>query len=324
MRLQSLAIISVILFVSGAYIWKISNRGAIYESNFGLSDEEFYIKVGKKNISKEEVDLIYKQHVSVIKESDELTAIPAVADVDATLSRLKLDITGNFLEREVLLRFIEMDKTYAIDTKKFYQECASEAQERFSDLESTVLGGEEHKDIIIKYCDRSYILNYFEDRVVTKIEVSELELEAYYHNNKKEFKTPAKVKIRQIVLADENTAKKVRYRTRNYNFEKMVKEYSIAPEKETGGVIGPYKQGDMPRFFDVAFQMRKGQISGVLKSIYGFHIIQVLKKYKKSTLTFVAAKPMIKKKILAKKKQEVYREWVEEALKTVNVTISKY
>ena len=82
--------------------------------------------------------------------------------------------------------------------------------------------------------------------------------------------------------------------------------------------------GDMPRFFDVAFQMRKGQISGVLKSIYGFHIIQVLKKYKKRTLTFKEAKPIIKEKIMAKKKEEVYREWVEEALKTVNVTISKY
>ena len=89
-------------------------------------------------------------------------------------------------------------------------------------------------------------------------------------------------------------------------------------------MIGPYKRGDMPRFFDVAFQMRRGQISGVLKSIYGFHIIQVLKKYRKRTLTFEEARPIIKEKILADKKQEVYKEWVEEALKAVNVTISKY
>ena len=165
-------------------------------------------------------------------KGDELTAIPAVADVDATLSRLKLDITGNFLEQRCY-QVIEMDKTYAIDTKKFYQGVPSETQERFSDLESTVLSGEEHKDIIIKYCDESYILNYFEDRVVTKIEVSELELEAYYHNNKAEFKFPSKVKIRQIVLADENTAKKVRYRTRNYNFEKMVKSILFLLKKRT-------------------------------------------------------------------------------------------
>ena len=45
--------------------------------------------------------------------------------------------------------------------------------------------------------------------------------------------------------------------------------------------LGRIKRGDMPRFFDVAFQMRRGQISGVLKSIYGFHIIQVLKNIKR-------------------------------------------
>ena len=80
----------------------------------------------------------------------------------------------------------------------------------------------------------------------------------------------------------------------------------------------------MPRFFDVAFQMRRGQISGVLKSIYGFHIIQVLKKYKKRTLTFDAAKPIIKEKILAKKNKRYIKNGWKKPLKTVNVTISKY
>ena len=171
--------------------------------------------------------------MSVIKESNELTSIPAVGDVDSKLNKLKLDITGNFLEREVLLRFIEMDKSYEKDMTRFYIECSNEAKDKFRDLEDTVLLGENYQDVIAKYCDRAYIIDYFEDRMVSEIEISDLELEAYYHNNPKEFKEPARVKIRQIVLADEDTAKRVRYRTRRRNFDQMVKKYSIAPEKET-------------------------------------------------------------------------------------------
>ena len=141
MRFKSLAIFSVVLFILGAYIWKMSNRGASYESNFGVTDEEFYIKVDKKNISKKEVDSVYEEQIAVIKDNDELTAIPAIGDVDVTLNRLKLDITGNFLEREVLLRFIEMDKGYRKDVKAFYEDCTNEAKDKFSDLDDTVLKG---------------------------------------------------------------------------------------------------------------------------------------------------------------------------------------
>ena len=56
-----------------------------------------------------------------------------------TSNKLKLDITGNFLEREVLLRFIEMDKNYKVDNKVLRESCSKEAKDKFSDLESTVL-----------------------------------------------------------------------------------------------------------------------------------------------------------------------------------------
>ena len=324
MRLKTFTFISFILFTFGAYIWIISNRGVNYDSDLGVAEDEFYIKVNGKNISKEDVNAVYKEHVSVVSDKDNLTAIPSVNNLDMKLEKLKLDITGNFLEREVLLKFIKMDKLYKSDKKAFYSSCKLEVKNKFSDLESSVLKGEMYDETISNYCDRAYIIDYFENRIASKIKISDLELEAYYHNNKSEFMLPSMVKIRQIVLADENTAKKVRYRTTRSNFTKMVEKYSISPEKEDGGTIGPYKKGDMPRFFDVAFQMRRNQISGILKSIYGFHIIHVLKKYRKRTLTFVEAKPIIRGKILAQKKQEVYKEWVEEALKAVNVTISKY
>ena len=81
----------------------MSNRGLNYDSDSGFSEDEFYIKVDDKNISKGDVDSTYEQQVAVVKNNPDLTAIPTVNDIDVTLNKLKLDITGNFLEREVLL-----------------------------------------------------------------------------------------------------------------------------------------------------------------------------------------------------------------------------
>ena len=107
--------------------------------------------------------------------------------------------------------------------------------------------------------------------------VSDREIEAFYRNNIKSFQHGKRVVIRQIVLASESEAKRVRHRVRNHNFERYAREKSITPEAVDGGLLGPFEKGEMPRIFDVAFSMGRGEIKGILKSTYGFHIIKLEK-----------------------------------------------
>ena len=76
-------------------------------------------------------------------------------------------------------------------------------------MESTVLGGKRIKRSSLNTVIDRTSLTISKIELCLQIEVSDFEIEAYYHNNKKEFKTPAKVKIRQIVLADEIQLKKL-------------------------------------------------------------------------------------------------------------------
>ena len=55
----------------------------------------------------------------------------------------------------------------------------------------------------------------------------------------------------------------------------MAKEHSLSPEAERGGHLGPFPKGGMPAVFEYAFHMKKGDVSEVLKSNYGYHIIML-------------------------------------------------
>lgn len=60
------------------------------------------------------------------------------------------------------------------------------------------------------------------------------------------------------------------------NFEELAKEYSTGPSGSEGGYLGTFGKGQMiPEFEDVAFDLENGEISDVVETVYGYHIIRV-------------------------------------------------
>jgi len=60
------------------------------------------------------------------------------------------------------------------------------------------------------------------------------------------------------------------------DFVEMVEEYSDEPgAADQGGAVGPFGRGEMVRSFtDTAFDLKIGEISEVVETPYGFHIIK--------------------------------------------------
>jgi parvulin-like peptidyl-prolyl isomerase len=60
-------------------------------------------------------------------------------------------------------------------------------------------------------------------------------------------------------------------------FEDVVKQHSACPSKDKGGDIGqfPYKFVVVPEFAKTAFSMKKGELSDVVQSTFGLHLILV-------------------------------------------------
>jgi peptidyl-prolyl cis-trans isomerase D len=115
-------------------------------------------------------------------------------------------------------------------------------------------------------------------------------IEAYYSGNKAQYETAESVRVRHILVSgtspdSEKKAKEIlaRVKSNQADFEKIAKEVSEDPgSKDKGGDLGFILRGQMVKEFEEAsFSLAKGKLSGLVRSSYGFHIIESLDKKEK-------------------------------------------
>jgi hypothetical protein len=102
----------------------------------------------------------------------------------------------------------------------------------------------------------------------TQIEASHI-LIAYEGASRSDAKrTKKQAKTRAEMILKKAQAKKA-------DFAQLAKEYSDGPSKVKGGYLGKFGRGAMDKGFEeAAFKLNKGQVSGVVETPFGFHIIK--------------------------------------------------
>ncbi|MCM2326092.1 MAG: peptidylprolyl isomerase [Candidatus Woesearchaeota archaeon] len=86
-----------------------------------------------------------------------------------------------------------------------------------------------------------------------------------------------KVNASHILVKTEEEAKAIKAELdAGKSFETLAKDKSMCPSKKSGGSLGWFTHGQMVREFEkAAFALKKGQVSGPVKSQFGYHIIKV-------------------------------------------------
>jgi peptidyl-prolyl cis-trans isomerase D len=135
---------------------------------------------------------------------------------------------------------------------------------------------------------------------INKIEIGEDEIEFYYNTHIDEFEHPESIRARHILFDDEDIAKDVLEKLKNgADFSELAKEYSKGPTKDTGGDLGYFERGKMvPEFEDIAFALEVGEISEIVKTQFGYHIIKLEDRKEPYTEKFDEVKEKIKSKLL--------------------------
>ena len=140
------------------------------------------------------------------------------------------------------------------------------------------------------------------------IQVSDDQLKVQYQNNIQQYQVPNRVHVEHILFmtvgktdAEVDEIKKnaedvLKQAKKGGKFEDLAKKYSEDPgSKEKGGDLGWITQGQtVPEFEKTAFGLDKGQISDLVKTQYGFHIIKVLDKETARTKTFDEVKDSLR------------------------------
>jgi peptidyl-prolyl cis-trans isomerase D len=121
------------------------------------------------------------------------------------------------------------------------------------------------------------------------VTVTGQQIERYYNDNIQQFSTPEQVHAEHILLKtdgkDDAAVKKqaesiLAQAKGGADFEALAKKYSEDDgSKAKGGDLGYFGHGQMVKEFDdAAFAMKPGEISDLVKTQFGYHIIKVLDK----------------------------------------------
>ena len=152
-----------------------------------------------------------------------------------------------------------------------------------------------------------------------KVKVSEQEIREYYEDNLEAFKVKKQVRARHILFrlspdAKKEEEEKVRKRAESVlkkarageNFAELAKKYSEGPTKSKGGDLGYFSRGTMVKpFEDAAFALKKGEISDLVRTQFGYHIIKVEDIKEARTKTLEEVKEEIRKILIQTKCREL-------------------
>jgi peptidyl-prolyl cis-trans isomerase SurA len=126
-------------------------------------------------------------------------------------------------------------------------------------------------------------------KVGSQVSVSDEEVDALYNKRFGNSGAQSKyIEVRHILVRPENDSAQAVEKARKQaieaqkavqngtDFGEAAKKYSQGPSAEQGGYLGTFSQGDLdPDFEEAAFALDKGELSDVVRTQFGFHVIKV-------------------------------------------------
>jgi peptidyl-prolyl cis-trans isomerase D len=169
--------------------------------------------------------------------------------------------------------------------------------------------------------------------LVKKVKISDADVRNYYDGHQSEFGTPEERRAAHILIAVKASAPQAeqdaakakaeqvlqQVRQSPGKFADLAKKYSQDPgSAANGGDLGYFGRGAMVKpFDDAAFSMKVGEISGLVKSDFGFHIIKLLAIKPSRVIPFEQARQSILSKMRQQKADDMFAELADKFSNTV-------
>lgn len=234
------------------------------------------------------------------------------------VTRLKTEVAEALVRRELLYQESKTkvkvtDAEIATELKKLRDQYGSE-----SDFNSALASMNISQASLRAQTERALSIQKYIDQFASKVTVDDKEVWAYYDKNRASFRQPEQVKASQILIKVDpswDEAKKQAARKKiddihakikaGQDFASLARTYSEDASASKGGDLGYIRTGQVLKpFEDALFSLKPGEVSDVVVTSVGFHIIKASERTPETTIPFEKLKDQLRTALKQEKGQQ--------------------
>ena len=253
------------------------------------------------------------------------------------IAEIKKRILGNMIDRELLFQD-SSKKGIKADEKKVEEQLADfkkrfPDEKQFTDALSKM--GISIESIKKQIREQLTIQQLVETHIGKDIKISDADTKKYYDANPQYFKKPEQVKASHILIkvdpkADDAAKAAARKKIEDIqkklknggDFAALAKEFSEGPSNKNGGDLGFFRKGQMVKpFEEAAFKAKPGEITDIVETQFGYHIIHVVEKKPESITPYAEVKTKLEKVLKQQKIRESIGIYIENLKKESKIEI---
>jgi peptidyl-prolyl cis-trans isomerase C len=172
--------------------------------------------------------------------------------------------------------------------------------------------------------NESSINNMMNAEAASAAPVTDAEIRAFYEKNPQRFKQPEAVRASHILIRaakdDEGARKKARSEIEGIlkqakggkDFGDLARKHSADGSGQRGGDLGFFTKDRMvPEFANAAFALKPGQISGIVETTYGYHVIKVIERRPESDVPLDQVTEQVRQFLTQERHQEKAEAFVK-------------
>lgn len=214
---------------------------------------------------------------------------------------------------------LQLDKTTVLNQMISEKLLIQEAKNR---------GLEEDEDVleqIKKITEQILVQTLIQKEILDKVQVSEEEVEEYYKENQDKFTEKEQVHLYNILVETEEKAQEILEELKaGKDFSEVAKENSIGPSAAQGGDLGYLSKGTIiPEIEEVIFVLEVEELSKVVKTDFGFHILKITDKKPETIKTLEEVKEDILRTLLSTKQNKAFKNLLEDLKSKAEIKINE-
>lgn len=177
---------------------------------------------------------------------------------------------------------------------------------------------------------------YVQEKVMKQVSVVEEDVRLYYRSHKEDYQVPEQIRCRHLLLRVRKDAETAEIEAARKRTEAILEKIQAGEDfavlaaamsedpgsREKGGDLGWVSRDKLdPAFAKAAFESKTDQVTGPVRSSYGFHLLRVEDRQPARQLPYESVSERIREELMSQLRANKTREFIEAAMGAAGATI---